>query len=105
MYVFEEADDPVVAALPPATLQGAPHGTPHLVILMQFWLRGLAVLALQLFKSVQQLTCGGQDKSLWLKQLALLFCAPTESQAPFLQYRLSSNHIHSSNSQFTNIGR
>ena len=101
MYVFEEADDPVVAPLPPETLQGSPHGTPHLVILMQFWLP-LTVLTLQ---SVQQLTRGGQDKSLWLKQSALLFCAPTESQAPFLQYRLSSNHIHSSNSQFTNIGR
>ena len=80
--MFAEADEPVVAALPPATLQGKPHGSPHCLILMQFRLP-LTVLALQ---SVEQMIAVGQDISCWLKQSALLFCAPTESQAPFLQY-------------------
>ena len=105
--MFDAADEPVVAESPPAILHSEESG-PHMVIPMQIWtlVTGLTLpLDLQLFESVQQLIDVGQDKSCWIEQSALLFCSPTESQAPFRQYRLSSNHIHSSNSQFTNIGR
>ena len=107
--MFDAADDPVVAEFPPATLHWK--SGPHMIILVQLWpiatglILPLFPVDLQLFESVQQLIDVGQDKSCWTEQSALLFCSPTESHAPFRQYRLSSNHIHSLDSQFTNIGR
>ena len=87
--MFAEADEPEVVALPPATLQGLPHGNPHRLILMQVGLPLTATLQYVQPKQVcvQQLITDGQDTTCRLKQSALLLCAPTKSQAPFLQYR------------------
>jgi hypothetical protein len=95
--VFDAADEPVVTETPsPISVESIP---------MQLWplLSARAFeFDLQLFFE-KQLFKIGQDASCRPKQSALLRCVPTESQAPFLQIRLSSNHTHSL--EFTNIGR
>ena len=102
--MFDAADDPVVAEPPPAT--GATISTSGQPWTPSNTLAGsrLNLLAnkveeappnefdLQLLE--KQLFVAGQDASCSLKQSALLFCVPTKSQSPFLQYRLSSNHTH-----------
>ena len=107
--MFDAADEPVVAEPPPATgatisTSKQPPGAPSTKAGSRLNLLAskveeapkpefdLQLLEEQLF--VAGPVCAGQDASCSLKQSALLFCVPTKSQSPFLQYRLSSNHTH-----------